>query len=180
MENHYVSRHFLRRRGRRTTKYRRWTKLTAVCENKSHLIASATVSLGPSTDCHYFKAAVSQAAEHITIKTILADSGYDAEYNHQFCREQLAIGSTVIQVNDRGLKYNRTGGLYRRKMAQHFPTKKYRQRWQIESVFSRFKRRLGNALTARTNESRTSECLLRVLTYNLMIVLFTFKKSVIC
>ena len=179
MENHYVSRHFFERQGRRTGKYRRWTKLTAVCENQSHLIASAVVSAGPSTDCHYLEPAVAQAVKHIAIDTLLADSGYDAEYNHQLCREEFGIRSTVIQVNDRNLKYGRTGGQHRRRMKQRFPASNYRKRWHIESVFSRFKRRLGNALTARKDESRTSECLLRVLTYNLMIVLFTFRKSVI-
>lgn len=179
MENHYVSRHFFKRQGRRTGKYRRWTKLTAVCENQSHLIASAVVSTGPSTDCNYLKPAVAQAVKHVAIHTLLADSGYDAEYNHRLCREQFGIRSTVIRLNGRNLKYGRTGGLFRRRMKQRFPTRSYRRRWQIESVFSRFKRRLGNALTARTNESRTSECLLRVLTYNLMIVLFTFLKSLI-
>ena len=174
MENHYVSRHFLQRKGRRTTKYRRWTKLTAVCENQSYLIASAIVSTGPSTDCHYLKPAVDQAVKYLCIGTLLADSGYDAEYNHRFCREQFGIRSTVIQVNDRNLKYGCTGGRHRRRMKQRFPSASYRKRWHIESVFSRFKRRLGNALTARKGESRTSECLLRVLTYNLMVVLFTF------
>ncbi len=177
MENHYVSRHFLQRKGRRTTKYRRWTKLTVVCENRSHLIASAIVSTGPSTDCHYLKPAVQQAAKNLSIDTLLADSGYDAECNHRFCREEFGIRSTVIQVNDRNLKYGRAGGKHRRRMKQRFPAASYRKRWHIESVFSRFKRRLGNALTARTNESRTSECLLRVLTYNLMIVLFTLKRA---
>jgi len=177
MENHYVSRHFLQRKGRRTEKYRRWTKLTVVCENQSHLLASAVVSTGPSTDCHYLKPAVAQAVSNVAIDTLLADSGYDAEYNHQLCREEFGIRSTVIQVNDRNLKYGHTGGKHRRRMKQRFPAASYRKRWHIESVFSRFKRRLGNALTARTNESRTSECLLRVLTYNLMIVLFTFLKS---
>jgi hypothetical protein len=174
MENHYVSRHFLQRKGRRTAKYRRWTKLTAVCENQSYLIASAIVSTGPSTDCHYLRPAVDQAAKHLCITTLLADSGYDAEYNHQLCREEFGIRSTVIQVNDRNLKYGRTGGQYRRRMKQRFPAASYRKRWHIESVFSRFKRRLGNALSARKDDSRTSECLLRVLTYNLMVVLFTF------
>jgi len=177
MENHYVSRHFLKRKGRRTAKYRRWTKLTVVCENQSYLLASAVVSIGPSTDCHYLKPAVAQAVSHVAIDTLLADSGYDAEYNHRLCREEFGIRSTVIQVNDRNLKYGRTGGKNRRRMKQRFPAASYRKRWHIESVFSRFKRRLGNALTARTNESRTSECLLRVLTYNLMVVLFTFLKS---
>ena len=178
MENHYVSRHYFRRQGRRTAKYRKWTKLTVVCENQSYLIASAVISTGPSTDCHYLKPAVTQAVRNISIDTLLADSGYDAEYNHQLCRDEFGIRSTVIPVNDRNLKYSRTGSQNRRRMKQRFPAASYRKRWHVESVFSRFKRRLGNALTARTSGSRTSECLLRVLTYNLMIVLFTFKKSV--
>jgi len=177
LENHYVSRHFLKRQGRKTRKYRRWTKLTVVCENKSYLIASAVVSSGPGTDCHYLEPAVRQAIEHVPIATLLADSGFDAEYNHKLCRDKFGISSTVIKVNDRNLKYSRTKGFFRRKMKERFPAKKYRQRWQIEAVFSRFKRRLGNALTARTENSRTAECLLRVLTYNLMVVLLTFKKS---
>ena len=178
MENHYVSRHFLQRKGRRTDKYRRWTKLTVVCDNPSHLIASAVISTGPSTDCHYLKPAVTQAIRNIPIDTLLADSGYDAEYNHQLCRDEFGIRSTVIPVNDRNLKYGRTSGQNRRRMKQHFPAASYRKRWHVESVFSRFKRRLGNALTARTNESRTVECLLRVLTYNLMVVLFTLKRTI--
>jgi hypothetical protein len=177
LENHYVSRHFLKRRGGRTKKYRRWTKLTIVCENKSYLIASAIVTAGPSTDCHYLEPAVAAAVEHIPIKTLLADSGFDAEYNHRLCRDKFGIRSTVIKVNDRNLKYSRTKGLFRRRMKERFPAKKYHQRWQIESLFSRFKRRLGNILTSRTNASRTAECLLRVLTYNLMVVLLTFQKS---
>lgn len=177
MENHYVSRHFLQRKSRRTNKYRKWTKLTAVCDNHSHLIASAVISTGPSTDCHYLRPAVTQAVKNISIGTLLADSGYDAEYNHRLCREEFGIRSTVIQINNRGLKYGRISGKHRRCMQQRFPVASYRKRWQVESVFSRFKRRLGGALTARTNESRTAECLLRVLTYNLMIVLFTLKRT---
>lgn len=177
LENHYVSRHFLQRKGRRTETYRKWTKLTAVCENRSHLIASALVSTGPCTDCQDLKPAVEQALRQVSIGTLLADSGYDAEYNHQLCREVYGIRSTVIPVNDRGLKYGRMSGQHRRRMKQRFPAASYRKRWQIESIFSRLKRRLGNALTSRTSESRTSECLLRVLTYNLMIVLLTLKRA---
>ena len=179
MENNYVSRHYLQRKGRRTEKYRRWTKLTAVCENQSYLIASAIVSIGPSNDCHYLKPAVTEAIKNVPIDTLLADSGYDAEYNHRLCREIFGIRSSVIQVNDRGLKYGQVSGTNRRRMRACFPVAVYRKRWHVESVFSRLKRRLGNALTARTNESRNCECLLKVLTYNLMIVLFTLKKSVV-
>jgi transposase len=46
----------------------------------------------------------------------------------------------------------------------------YGQRWQAASVFSRTKRLLGAALRARSEESRERECLLRVLTHNLMLL----------
>ena len=179
LENHFVSRHFIMRQKGRTTRYRRWTKLTIVGHNSSHLIAGASVNIGPSTDCHCLPDVVAEAVNNLPIKTLLADSGYDSEPNHQFCREQLGITSTVIAVNDRNLKYGKTSGHFRKLMKYRFPKRKYRQRWQIESMFSRFKRRLGYALTARSNQSRSVECLLRVLTYNLMIVYLLFKKSVL-
>jgi hypothetical protein len=59
---------------------------------------------------------------------------------------------------------------YRREMRRRFPRALYRRRWHAESVFSRLKRRLGSALTARSGRSQRREILLRVLTYNLMIL----------
>lgn len=44
------------------------------------------------------------------------------------------------------------------------------QRWQSESAYSRNKRLLGSSLRGRTNSSRERECLLRILTHNLMIL----------
>jgi hypothetical protein len=69
-------------------------------------------------------------------------------------------------------------GHYRQQMARRFPKRKFGQRWQIESVFSRFKRRLGYALRAHCDESRIIECLMRVVTYDLMILFSLFIKSV--
>ena len=177
LENHYVSRYFIMRQGRRSKRYRKWTKLTIVCQNQNHLIAAASVSIGPSTDSHYLPQTVRQAVENISIAPLLGDSGFDSESNHQICHEKLGISKTVIAVNDRGRKYSPISGFWRKQMHWHFPRKIYRQRWQVESVFSRFKRRLGYALRARTNGTRAVECLLRVLTYNLMVVLLTFYKE---
>ena len=176
LENHYVSRHFIMRQNGRTGKYRRWTKMLVIIDNDNHLIGSATISKGPSTDCHELKEALEMAVDNMPVKSLLADSGFDSEYNHQLCREQFGINSTIA-VNDRNLKYGKTGGFFRKKMKRRFPNKKYRQRWQVESVFSRFKRRLGAYLTARKELSRTVECYLRVLTYDLMILYLLFKKS---
>jgi transposase len=177
LEDHFVSRHFIMRQQGRTKRYRRWTKLTIVCHSKTHLIASALVGKGPSTDCHNLVPAVEQALDNMPIDTLLADCGYDSESNHRLCRDRFGIHSPVIAVNLRNLKYGSMTGHFRRMMRSRFPKKKYRQRWQVESIFSRLKRRLGSCMRARTDESRQAECFLRVLTYNLMILYLLFKKS---
>ncbi|RKY23520.1 MAG: hypothetical protein DRP62_05740 [Planctomycetota bacterium] len=64
-------------------------------------------------------------------------------------------------------------------MKNRFPKRKFRQRWQVESIFSRFKRRLGHFLRSRSDQGRGIECLFRVLTYNLMIFCLLFKKRLI-
>jgi transposase len=179
LEDHFVSRHFIMCQNRRCRRYRRWTKLTIVCHSKTHLIAGALVGKGPSTDCHNLVPAVEQALDNMPIDTLLADCGYDSESNHRFCRDRFGISWPVIAVNPRNLKYGSMTGHFRRLMRGRFPQKKYRQRWQVESIFSRFKRRLGCCMRARTDESRQAECFLRVLTYNLMILYLLFKKSLL-
>jgi IS4 transposase len=172
LDSQYVSRHFLMRQGKRTHRYRSWTKLTIVCHNFSHLIPAAVVSVGPDNDAPYFTPALRQAMEHLPIDRLLGDAAYDSEEHHRLCRQDLGIRFTAIPINDRG-RPGLPSTRYRRQMAQRFPKRRYRQRWQVESVFSRMKRRLGSALRSRRNESRGIECLFRVLTYNLMILLFT-------
>lgn len=70
------------------------------------------------------------------------------------------------------------GGKYRNQMVRRFRPRPegsrhkrvYGQRWQVESAFSRHKRWLGSALFGRSDESRTRECYLRVLTHNIMLL----------
>jgi len=168
LESHHVSRYFLHRRGR-TKQYRPWTKLTIVCDNDTHLIGAARVRTGPCNDAPDFGPAVTQAVDHFAIDRLLGDGAYDAEPHHRLCREELGIRSTVIPVNTRGCK-GCASGRYRRQMQNRFPRRIYRQRWQAESVFSRFKRLFGAALTARTPGGRTRECLYRVLAHDLSIL----------
>src|SRR5208283_364417 len=47
---------------------------------------------------------------------------------------------------------------------------KYGQRWQVETVNSMLKRRLGSALRARYHMSQCRETILRAITHNVMIV----------
>jgi transposase len=110
-----------------------------------------------------------QASWNMEIDRLLADSGYDAEPNHRMAREHLGVRSTVIAINRRRTrKWPRQH--YRRQMKRRFHRRKYGQRWQAESVFSRIKRRLGSALRGRSDESRNRETRLKVLTHNFMIL----------
>ena len=63
-------------------------------------------------------------------------------------------------------------------MKQEFPEDKFGQRWQVESVFSRFKRRLDYALGAKLDQPRAIECLVRVSGLQPDDPLFTFSRSV--
>ena len=83
----------------------------------------------------------------------------------------------MIPINPRGYD-GAPGGTYRSQMPRHFRERQpgnrhkrvFGQRWQAESAISRHKRRLGSAIAGRSEDSRKRECLLRVLTHNLMLL----------
>lgn len=162
--------HFRRRVGLKKGLHAAWPKLTAVFDTATHLIAGVVTSRGPSQDSPQFAEAMRQAAGNLHPRRVLADKGYDAEHNHALCREELGIPSTVIPINPRrsGRRWPKTR--YRRQMKRRFPKRQYRQRSQAESGFSRHKRRLGSALTARHEPTQFRELRLRVLTHNLMLI----------
>lgn len=169
LETHHVSRYDVWRAGYRHFRRRRWPKLTLVGDEHSHLIAGSWVTWGPSQDSPQFTPAVRQAARHVDWDRVIADTAYDGEHNHVLCRQQLGIRSTVIPINPRNTrKWPLTR--YRRQMKRRFFKHVYRRRWQIESLISRHKRVLGISLPARQPPTQKQECLLRVLTHNLMIL----------
>lgn len=162
--------HFVQRTGYRRFARRSWPKLTAVFHTATQLILGVVTSRGPSQDSPQFPEALRQAAGNLKLTRVLADKGYDAEHNHVLCRCELAIRSTAIPLNPRrsGRRWPKTP--YRRLMKRQFPKRKYRQRAQAESGFSRHKRRLGSALTARNETRQFGELRMRALTHNLMIL----------
>jgi hypothetical protein len=170
LETRHVSSYYVQRVGYRQFRRRRWPKLTMVCHTRTHLIVGAVVTKGPSQDSPQFPNAVTQAAKYLSIDRLLGDAGYDGEHNHQLCRDELGIRSTVIALNKRrtGRKWPKTK--YRRQMKRRFHKNIYKNRAQVESAISRNKRLLGSALRAKTDPAQERECCLRVVTHNLMIL----------
>jgi hypothetical protein len=56
-------------------------------------------------------------------------------------------------------------------MKTDFDTASYGQRWQVETVFSMIKRKLGYTIHGKTQQSQNREMALLALTFNLMIIL---------
>jgi hypothetical protein len=169
LESRHASRHYVHRVGYKRFLRCRWPKLTLVCDTWTYLFAGLVVSDGPSQDSPQFADAVRQAVNHLPIDRLLGDAGYDGEHNHRLAREELGIRSTVIALNKRRSRKWPTAH-YRRQMKKRFHRRLYGHRWHIEAAISQNKRRLGSALRSRKDETRQSECMLRVLTHDLMIL----------
>jgi hypothetical protein len=177
LESRHTSRYFFKRAGRKHTS-RLWTKLTVACDTTSHFFAGATVTTGPSNDSPQFRPVMAQASLAVGWDRVLADAAFDAEEHHRYAREGLGVRATVIPLNRRGRGRKWPKTTYRRQMVKRFRKKPkgsrhrrvYGQRWQVESAFSRHKRRLGSALGGRSEASRQREGYLRVLTHNLMLL----------
>jgi hypothetical protein len=180
LESRHTSAYFINRmnafkRVEQDVTYRKYPSLGMVSDCKSHLVLSAVTGHGPKPDITHFHSAVTAAARRVKIDTLLADKGYDAEWAHELCRNQLKIRSIIPAKNSGrkprlGKRKKKPVGRYRRLMTFHFPKKLYAQRWQAETLNSMIKRRLGAALRARTSWTQRKELGLRVITHNAMII----------
>jgi transposase len=169
LESRHTSQYFFKRAGRKHSA-RLWTKLTVVCDTRSHFFTAATVTTAPSNDSPQLRPAMMQASLAVTWDRLLGDAAFDSEENHRLCREELGVRSTVIPLNRRSRGRKWPKARYRRQMKKRFPKRKYGQRWQVESAFSRHKRLLDSALRAKSEAARQRECYLRVLTHNIMLL----------
>lgn len=174
-ECRHISAYYVRRRSRerslwQTTTYTRFSKLEAVVDCARHLILGALPRRGPRVDVDRFVPLLNNALQRVHIGTILADAGYDSEPNHRHARERWGIRSVIPATAGRPtdkLPTSRYRRLMKRRLTKTYCH--YGQRWQVETVFSMLKRRLGSAVSGRSYWSQCRDLLLRVLTHNVMI-----------
>jgi hypothetical protein len=174
LESHYTSSYFVRRKAKggeyhQTTHYTRFPKVGIVMDCSSFLVLAGTPSWGPSPDIIHFKKALTDASKKKRITRLTADAGYDAEHAHVFARETLGIRSIIPNRAGRPT-FKLPTGKYRRQMALRFDKKRYGQRWMVETLNSMFKKRLGSFLRARSYWSQMREMMLRLLTFNVLIL----------
>jgi hypothetical protein len=175
LESRHTSRYYVKRRARggdrdRVTTYAMYPKVVFVVDCRSHMILSAVPGRGSGSDLVQFGEALAQAVRRARIGTLLADADFDAEWVHRGVRSH---GIRTIIPPERGRPTDQPpSGRWRRRMKRRFGQykRKYGQRWQVETVNSMLKRRLGSALRARHYDSQCRETILRAITHNVMIV----------
>ena len=132
----HVSRYFVRRRRSKRFElwedavYRRFPKLSIVCDCRNHLILSAITTRGPSPDVNQFCKTLKPAVDKVRIEKILADAGYDSQGNHQYAREVQQIERIIPAKHGRApLNGKPLNGKYRELMRNKFDSKTFGQRW---------------------------------------------------
>ena len=174
LEAHHASHYYVRRRAKggknwQKTTYRRFPKAGLLCDTRSHLILAIVPGRGPGPDITHFRAALDQALSRVSIKTLAADAGYDAEHAHVYARQERGVRSLIPPRTGRPTP-KPPGGYWRRQMHARLHLTRYGQRWQVETVNSMLKRLLGSALRARTYWTQCREITLRAITLNVMIL----------
>jgi hypothetical protein len=170
------STYYVRRRGKgqrrwQTVLYSRYAKLEASFECRSHLMLAALVGRGPRPDTDRTVPLLDATRQVVRLDSALADAGYDSEPNHRYAREACGVKSFIPASIGRPSAKPPTGK-YRRQMRQRLTKRygKYGQRWQGETGWSMWKRRLARSVAGHTYWSQCRDLLLIAITYNLMLL----------
>jgi hypothetical protein len=177
---HHASRYFVFRTSankkgkepKKRTTYRRYGKLMLIISCATHAILAAVASAGPTPDIDQLDGVVAELPRSIAIRHMVGDAGFDSAHNHSLLRDYHGMRSTIPPEHGRPSKDPNAlpTDKYRRLMKTRFNVKAYRQRPQVETVFSMLKRNLGSALRGRSYWSRCRDMLLRALTHNIMLI----------
>jgi hypothetical protein len=156
----------------RSKKHKRMPKLALAAAAQCHLILAARPQIGSGSDAPDFEPLLKSACRRARVRTVVADSGYDSEKNHQTSREQYNVRSIIPPSIGRPSS-NPPAGRWRRHMRQRFARnadgRHYGQRSQAETVNSMMKRNLGDHMRSRLLRRLKAEMLLRSVVHNIML-----------
>lgn len=163
LETTSASAHYRTKSGKTRQKY---VKLSLCVMAGSLLPSGLVLSWGPGNDKKEAPELLAKAKGVNRPEKLLADAGYDAEWVHEYCRDEWGTESVINPAVHRS--DGKHGGKYRSEMtSEHLKAKGYGRRWFVESFMSGLKRTTGSTLNARSEKPLFVEAALRVLAYAL-------------
>ncbi len=161
-------------RNMKVASHSKTTKLHVTIARESKIITCARASIGSVHDYNFFLEMIKATMKNgFKIKTLLADSAYNAKEAYSFCEDNnidayLDFKSNhVIQRSKSKLRKDKLI-LYRTN--NKIWHEAYRFRVLIEAVFSAIKRKNRYILRSRNHLAQQNEVLLKALCYNLNII----------
>jgi hypothetical protein len=155
------------------------TKVHIACLKNSKIIAFAKVTDGTKHDSPILKELIMNVINNgFNIKNLLTDAGYSSKANYAFCNH-VNISNIFIDFQSRAKLRSdgRTPWMKQLKVFKENPDiwhEKYRYRVVVEGIFSSIKKKHVNYLRSRQTNSRFNELLLKILVYNLMVIVRYF------
>lgn len=155
-------------------KHREYKKLHITTGAFTNIITSAKVTEGTANDSPHFKELLKDIASDFKIKEVSADAGYLSRENAQTIEDMGAIPYIMPKKNARALS---KGYPAWRKMINLFKNNEqkfllhYHQRSNVESTFSMVKRKFGDNVRSKHNQSQENEILCKVLCHNISVLI---------
>ena len=157
------------------SKRKRHPKACLAVDCSTHMILACLPARGPGGDHTLLPKLLPRLAKNFSVKTLLADAGFDTEKCLQLIRHQHQMEPIVPPLRTIN-KEVIPQGAERRRMFYAFQDgtpAEYHQRWQVETVMSMVKRNIKHALSARSYHSQNKESFLIALTHNIAIAMGT-------
>jgi hypothetical protein len=136
-------------------------KWVIVADLDQQFLLSQSARRGPWNDCANLPVGVETAAQQTRLGLVLADAEFDSERNHTYMRKQL--GAHRVIPAKRGKKT----WCVRAEMRRAFPSRLYRRRAPMETVFSSVKRKLSARAPGRSLSRQVRQGFLPGLSFNL-------------
>ena len=168
-----------RGRPKKKRRVRRFIKTFPFVELRKQIPIAALFSRRHGNESPYFKPVAKKAMKcGKPFKEIPLDMGYDAEYVHEFIREEMNALS-IIPARNENVPIWRTSGRYRKQMKRGYSKKKYHQRSKNETVNFVVKQVMGEQVYALDWRMQNKELLFRYIMY----AVYRFdkiKKNIFC
>lgn len=155
-----------RGRPKKKREIRRYIKTFPFIELRTQLPLAVGFSRRSGNESPYFKPVAKRAMKcGKPFKEIPLDKGYDAEYVHEFIREDMNALS-IIPPRNKDVPIHKTKGKYRKQMKKGYSKKKYHQRSKNETVNYVTDALMGEEVYALDWRMQNKELLFRFIMYS--------------